>query len=167
MKRPLFPGVVKAYICSMLVELLMAYSNQTEVRFSTSDFTTTLQFFRPETPRDQGKRKPKQRHRRLTKSQTQELIDRYQAGETARQLGEAFKINKKTVCKILKREGIPTRHRKLSESDIDQAIELYESGLSLQAVGDQLGVEPATILNHFKRLEIPRRSVGTNQWSSS
>jgi len=142
----------------------MAYSNQTDVRFSPSDFTTALQSPETEIGFDQVKRKTKQKHRRLTKAQTRELLERYQAGETARQLGEAFKINHKTVCVILKREGVPTRHRKLGDADIDRAIQLYESGMSLQAVGDQLGVKPATILSHLKRRGVPRRAVGTNQW---
>lgn len=147
------------------MELLVAYSNQTGVSFSLIDFTTALQSTSRKTSPDQDKRKPKQRHLRLTKTQATELIQRYQAGETLRQLGTTFKINHKTVAIILKREGIPTRHRKLSQDDIAKAVELYESGLSLQCVGDQLGVEPATILNHFKRRRIPRRRVGTNQWS--
>jgi hypothetical protein len=155
------PGANQSYF----VELLLCYSNQTAVRFDITKFTTALAAPRRETTPDQAKLGPKQRHRRLSRDQTQQLIARYQAGETARQLGEAFNINRKTVCKVLSREGVTPRWRKLTDTDITQAIELYESGLSLACVGHQLGVDSGTILNHFRRLGIDRRSVGTNQWT--
>jgi hypothetical protein len=146
-----------------MVELLLLYSNQPIVALSLDKLTSAL-LTPPKPNAPEHVVWPQQRHRRLTAEQTQALVDRYGSGETAQQLGEAFTINPKTVCVILKREGAVTRHRKLSDDGITSAIKLYESGLSLQAVGDKLGVNARTILNHLRRRSVARRGVGTNQW---
>lgn len=149
----------------LCVEVLVSYSNQTSVPFVFSKFTMALQLTERKTLPEQDKRRPKQKQTRITKDHTQELIQRYQAGETIYELSDAYGINRRTVSIILKREGIATRHRKLSDDDITDAIELYESGRSLVDVGAELNVNAGTILNHLKRRGIARRQVGSNQWS--
>lgn len=116
---------------------------------------------------DQAQRTPSARHRRLTPEQIAELIARYEAGSTVYELGDAFKINRKTVSIILKREGITTRHRKLTDQDIEQAIALYNEGHSLESVATQLNVTAGAIHHAFKQRGIPRRPVGTNQWTAT
>ena len=145
-----------------IVELLGSYSNQTYV---LDRLITITSLKTTERATDQVKRKPQQRHRRLTSEQTRELIQRYKTGETLRQLGDAFKVHRKTVSVILKRQGIPTRYRKLTDDDIDLAIELYQSGHSLVAVATEIGVKHGTIRNALTRRGIATRPVGTNGWT--
>ena len=151
-----------------MVEVLALYSNQTPVSCSYNKFSTIVETTHTKTAPDQAKQPPpptRQKQRRLTDVETRELIQRYEAGETVYQLGDAYNINRKTVSRILKRNGITTRWRKLTPNQINDAIRLYESGLSLQATADRIGVNHSTIRWHLEQRGITRREVGTNQWS--
>ena len=144
------------------MELLGSYSNRTVV---LNKLITITHLKATDRSPDQAKRSPDNRHRRLTPKQTKKLIERYLGGETVYQLGKAYRINRKTVSIVLKREGVKTRHRKLSDRQVRRAIKLYESGLSVAAVGEKFAAHATTIQAILKRNGIKTRQVGTNQHS--
>jgi DNA-directed RNA polymerase specialized sigma24 family protein len=92
--------------------------------------------------------------RRLKDHEIKELVAAYEAGSTLRQLAERFKIERRTVSKILKRQGVATRWRRLSEADIDKAEHLYAQGWSSARIADLLKVDPETV-----RLRLRKRGV--------
>ncbi len=142
----------RTYVRSL--ELMGSYSNQTSVR----ERVLTIANLEPgKRSPDEDKPKLRQRHRRLTEDQVQDLVERYLAGETVYQLGDAFDINRKTVSKILKRQGVTTRYRKLTAADLDRAVRLHESGLSLAEIGKRLDVQPSTVHYHLKQMKPGRR----------
>jgi hypothetical protein len=103
---------------------------------------------------------------RLTDSQRSELVERYQAGESAVALAATFGIDRRTATRLIRAAGAEVRYRlQLTDVDVDVARELYEQGLSLVYIGVQLGVAARTVLNMFRRAGVPTRAVGTNQWS--
>jgi len=61
------------------------------------------------------------------------------------ELGDRFGINRRTVGKILTRNGVKTTHPGLSPAQINEAIQLYGEGWSLARVGERLGVTARTV----------------------
>jgi DNA-directed RNA polymerase specialized sigma24 family protein len=92
--------------------------------------------------------------RRLKDAEVDELVAAYEAGATVYQLADRFRINRRTVSKIIKRRGVETRWQRLTEADVDEAEHLYAQGWSLARVGERLGVSDDTV-----RLRLLKRGV--------
>lgn len=92
--------------------------------------------------------------RRLKDHEIKELVTAYEAGSTLRQLAERFKIERRTVSNIVKRQGVATRWRRLSEADVDKAEHLYTQGWSTARIADLLKVDPETV-----RLRLRKRGM--------
>ena len=99
------------------------------------------------------------RSRRLEHSQVDDLVERYEAGETVLELGAAYGINRTTVLSHLSRRGIATRgnKRKMSDDDVARAAEMYETGLSQVAVAARFGVDDTTVHREFLKAGVPTR----------
>jgi transposase-like protein len=95
-----------------------------------------------------------------------ELVERYEAGESANDLARRFGVHRTTVTQQLKRAGVQTRCRSLSKRDVAKAVKLYRDGKSLAQVGDHLGVHANTIRKALLEAGVETRSVGTNQWKA-
>lgn len=96
--------------------------------------------------------------RQLDAGQTQALIDAYQAGATVYQLGPQFGIDRRTVGKILTRNGVQTKHPGLTGENIDKAAQLYEDGWSLARIGEQLGVTATTVHRRLRERGVAMRA---------
>lgn len=144
------------------VELLGAYSNQTNVRRELC----RLVDLPADRPADEGIRQPRQRQHRLRAAEVQDLIDADRAGNSVYVLAKAFTIDRRTVSAILERHGVSRRYNLLDTRAIAEAARLYEAGWSLARLGDHFGVTARTVQNAFVKAEIPRRPVGTNQWTT-
>ena len=107
----------------------------------------------------------RQEQHKLTSEKVDQLVERYQQGESVYVLALDFSVNRRTVSAHLARRGVSTRYQILGEDDLAKAVELYTQGWSLARVGQQLGVSAGTLLNAFKRADVRTRPVGTNQWS--
>lgn len=97
--------------------------------------------------------------RQLDADQTQSLIDAYRAGATVYQLGPQFGIDRRTVGKILTRNGVQTKHPGLSPDEIDLAAQLYEDGWSLARIGERLGVTATTVHRRLRDRGVTMRST--------
>lgn len=73
------------------------------------------------------------------------IVAGYQGGQNTTKLAEQFKVSRRTISKVLNREGVTLRARPLTERQIDQAALLYEAGLSLAKIGRVIGARPRTI----------------------
>jgi len=82
----------------------------------------------PKRPR----RRPPRTARQLDTEQTQELIAAYRAGSTVYQFG----IDRRTVGKILTRNGVQTKHPGLGPADVDQAARTTTGGTRSAARSD-------------------------------
>lgn len=114
-------------------------------------------------PGSPAPKRPKRRApgtaRQLDAEQTQELIAAYRAGSTVYQLGDQFGIDRRTVGKILTRNGVQTKHPGLTDEDIDHAAQLYADGWSLAKIGEQLGVTATTVHRWLRERGVAMRST--------
>jgi hypothetical protein len=92
-------------------------------------------------------------------NQVQALIQGYTTGVTTYELGDRFRIDRRTVSAILHRHDVNMRRRGLSPSQIDDAIRLYNSGWSLARIGEHLSVDPTTVLNRLRERGVPTRDT--------
>lgn len=86
----------------------------------------------------------RQRQVHLPAQYQRDLIERYKAGATQRELASQFGVHRTTVTKILQRHGVEPR-RGLHPDLIDEAVRRYEQGESLATVGRALGADPGTV----------------------
>lgn len=105
------------------------------------------------------KRRPPGTARQLDTEQTQKLIAAYGAGNTVYQLGAQFGIDRRTVGKILIRNGVQTKHPGLTDEDIDQAARLYADGWSLARIGQRLGVTATTVHRRLRERGVAMRPM--------
>src|ERR1039458_176640 len=83
-------------------------------------------------------------HRRLRPAKIEDLVAVYQAGATACQLADRFRIHRTTVLSLLERQSVARRNRSLSFAQVVQARELYAARQSRAKVGKQLGCHAST-----------------------
>ncbi len=95
--------------------------------------------------------------RRLKDTEVSELVSAYEAGATVYQLAEQFRINRRTVSKTLKRQGVETRWQRLTEADVDEAEYLYAQGWSLARIGERLSVSDGTVHYRLKKRGVQMR----------
>ena len=112
-------------------------------------------------PRSAGE-VPGQQQVRLTPVRVDDLVSRYRAGASTRDLAAVFGVHRTTVVSHLERCGVPRRAhvRKLSDQQIRDASGEYLAGDSLKTLGERYGVDAATIRTHLVRAGVqlrPRR----------
>lgn len=104
-----------------------------------------------------GREIPYSPKRHLSPSEIEKIVARYLAGTTARELGEKFEVDRKTVSGILKANGVRMRLQSMQPDEIKQAIRLYESGLSFNIVAEKMSYEASTIWRELKRQGVSTR----------
>lgn len=95
-------------------------------------------------PRRTGSGSTRQRQVHLPAKRQMELVDRYKAGATQRELAREYGVHRTTVSSILDRHGAE-RRRGLHPDLIDEAVERYASGQSLATIGRALGADDGTV----------------------
>jgi DNA-binding CsgD family transcriptional regulator len=100
--------------------------------------------------------------RRLDEAQILELVRRYVAGESVRELAAGFRIHRTTVLEHLTKWGVERRpnRRKLSDTEVAQAARIYAGGVSLEELGEQLGVSAETVRKELRQASVTRRPAG-------
>jgi DNA-directed RNA polymerase specialized sigma24 family protein len=82
---------------------------------------------------------------RLKPDRVQTLVTGYEGGATVYELAAQFRIDRKTVSRILHRERVPMRMTGLSSEQVDQAHKLYDDGWSLAQIGELMQVDARTV----------------------
>lgn len=86
---------------------------------------------------------------RITETQVQGILNRYEAGEASATVGKAFGISKTTVISILNEHGITIRKLGLTDKQKKQATRLRQSGLTLDEVARQIGSNYSAIQRYI------------------
>jgi hypothetical protein len=97
--------------------------------------------------------------RRFSKAQVEQVVARYEAGATVRELVAEFGFDRTTVIRQLRRNNVELRPhvRKLTDLKVTEAAQLYSTGLSTVKVGAIFGVDAETIRKELIRAGIPLR----------
>jgi DNA invertase Pin-like site-specific DNA recombinase len=103
--------------------------------------------------------------RRLNRTEIKNLIAGYRSGSTVYELGSLYRIQRQTVSKILKREGVTLRLQPLTPDQIETARELYLDGLSCRRIADLLQCNDGTVRNALVRLGVTMRDSHGRQRS--
>jgi len=99
--------------------------------------------------------------RRLTDTEIDDLVARYEAGSTIEILASKFGVHRTTVMDHLRRRAVPRRTpRKLTDQMVADAAHRYSSGETLAGVAEQLGIAPSTITRELRLAGIPIRRRG-------
>jgi DNA-binding CsgD family transcriptional regulator len=100
--------------------------------------------------------------RRLDEAQILELIRRYVAGESVRDLAAGFRIHRTTVLEHLAKRDIERRpnRRKLTDAEVAEVARMYEAGSSLEDLGEQFGVSAETVRKELRQAGVTRRPSG-------
>jgi lambda repressor-like predicted transcriptional regulator len=98
--------------------------------------------------------------RRLRGFEVDELVEKYNDGQSLHQLGDKFGVHGRTVAAHLERRGVPRRvtSRKLNSTDIEDAARRYQSGTSLATIASAFHVHPETV-----RRALQREGLKTNR----
>lgn len=92
--------------------------------------------------------------RQLESEQCAKLVVAYQGGATIYELTAEYKINRKTVSRILQDAGVTPRYRRLSAEQIQEAVSFYEVGWSLARIGEKFKVDPSTVHVRLRKLGV-------------
>ena len=79
-------------------------------------------------------------HKRLSKQQRQEVLERYRAGQSYAEIGRALGVHRATVAEIIKRNGEAHQRRTLSNGEQVKAKALYRSGVAFTTIAGRYGV---------------------------
>jgi hypothetical protein len=139
------------------VVLLALFSNTRLQDTFTNNHDTTDDLDHIENPRPR-----RQIQHRLSESEIDEMVERYQAGATIPMLVGEFGVHRTTALRHLELRGVPRRHAVaiLGPADIKRAAKLYRQGASLATVGEQLGVGAETVRRAFLKAAVPIRQKG-------
>ncbi len=108
--------------------------------------------------------RPKFRSKRfLTAQDREDIVHRYEAGETTQQIGTHYGVSKTRVATVLREQGVTIRRQGLTEEQVREAGKLYAAGKSLAWLGARYGISHTTVATalHRKGVE-PRPRPG---WS--
>jgi DNA-directed RNA polymerase specialized sigma24 family protein len=87
----------------------------------------------------------RQRQRRLSDVQVQQMTTRYLEGATVYELAVEFDICRSKVSERLKKNGVRMRLSSPSDQEVCEMVRLYESGLSLASVSKIIGKSVGTV----------------------
>jgi len=95
---------------------------------------------------------------KLTEGQIEQIIRRYEAGESTCRLAPHFDVSPKTIERILKRRGLLRSNRKLTATQINEACQRYKAGESSEDIAKDLGVWGTSIRRWLRYYGVTMRS---------
>lgn len=104
-----------------------------------------------------SERPPRQHQRRLQADELKLLLADYAGGVEICEMARRYRINRRTVIRHVRRQGVRMRHPKLGLKDVERAAQLYKSGKSLAQVGAVFAVDAETIRRVLTKADVPMR----------
>ncbi|MGX7681516.1 hypothetical protein ACSMXN_21745 [Jatrophihabitans sp. DSM 45814] len=104
--------------------------------------------------------KPVKKMRLLTEAELEDVVARYEAGDTINGLAKSFGIDRETARNHLIRLGIPLRSNQslLTAAQVAEIIIQYKSGISTYTLAARYAVSPDTIRLRLKQAGVVMRS---------
>ena len=94
----------------------------------------------------------RQRQKFLSEKEIQEVITRYQEGNSANKLAEIYGCHKCTIRNILKRNGITVSNSVADKKLlVEKMVSLREAGHSINQIAQATGLDYGTVWRYFKK----------------
>ena len=100
---------------------------------------------------------PPRSKRTLLPTEIDDIVHRYDGGETTEQIGAHFRISKSRVATVLREQGITIRRQGLTIEQAAEAETLYADGKSLAWLGARYDVSHTTVAAALRRLGMQLR----------
>lgn len=94
---------------------------------------------------------PPRSKRFLLPTDIDDIVHRYDAGETTGQIGAHFRISKSRVATVLREQGVTIRCQGLTIEQASEAEMLYADGKSLSWLGARYDVSHTTVAAALRR----------------
>jgi uncharacterized protein (DUF433 family) len=88
---------------------------------------------------------PPRSKRFLVPTDIDDIVHRYEAGETIEQIGAHYGISKTRVAFVLREQGVAIRRQGLTDARLTEAAELYAAGRSLAWLGARYGISHTAV----------------------
>lgn len=99
------------------------------------------------------------KYRFVTGNETEQILNLYQQGLSASEVGRRVGRPLRTVTDVLRRNGVKIRkHTPTSDDTIAKMVSLYESGQSCAEIAKELGVSSSNVGKHLQGAGITMRS---------
>ena len=92
--------------------------------------------------------------RRLSPEAIAQVVERYQTGATAAELGAEHGVSKNGMLKLLREQGVQIRTKSLPTAVVTQAMHLHKRGLSMRQVSEQLGVSRTALRRNLQKMGV-------------
>lgn len=144
-----------------MVEVLGHYSNHARAANAVIELLDQATQGRIRQPRLQtpAVKKTLERSGRLSKARIDELVERHQAGESARALAVEFGVHRETIRTLLKRRGLASRPPQLKVLEVDQGDPVrrcFELHGSVRATARTLGLSERVVARTLDEAGIAR-----------
>jgi hypothetical protein len=134
----------------MMAEAIGTYSNLGHLCKKWADQRKRINESPARPPLSRQNSSPRSK-RFLTTEDIADMVHRYEAGETTRQVGNRYGISKTRVATILREQGVAIRRLGLPAEDVMEAATLYATGKSLAWLGARYGVSHTTVATALRR----------------
>ena len=108
-------------------------------------------------PRPASVGAPPRSKRLLSVIDVDDIVLRYESGQTTQQIGAYFGISKSRVASVLREQGITIRRQGLTSEQAAEAEMLYADGKLLAWLGARYGVSHTTVAAALRRQGIQLR----------
>ena len=109
----------------------------------------------PQRPPSSGT--PPRSKRFLVPTDIDDIVHRYDAGETTEQIGANYGMSKTRVTRVLREQGVTIRRQGLTEGRLTEAADLYAAGRSLAWLGARYGISHTTVAAALRRQGVQLR----------
>lgn len=95
---------------------------------------------------------------RLSSETIDEVVHRYEAGQSARSLAQEFEIAPSALLRLLREQNIVVRQQVVSPELEQLMAQDYEAGLTVAELKDKYGISHGTVLRAMHRAGVEMRA---------
>ena len=137
-----------AAACDFMVEAIGRNSNLGHLRKKWADLRKRIE----ESPRRQASGgAPPRSKRHLGAIDVDDIVQKYDSGDTTQQIGASYGISKSRVATVLREQGVAIRRQGLTIEQEAKAEMLYAVGKSLAWLGARYDVSHTTVAAALRR----------------
>jgi DNA-directed RNA polymerase specialized sigma24 family protein len=142
-----------------LADVVAAYSNLSHPHKSAKVLRKLLETIRASSREASEEPMPARKlRRRLGAAGVAELVGRYEAGESVRQLSRAIDASGDAILRLLDEEGIQRRQpRYLTADEKAEVVRRYQAGESTYQIEANMGVPKTTVARTLQRAGVELR----------